>query len=48
LKLHLFFQREANEKGFQQVLWLYGDDDQLTEVGTMNIFVFFINDNGGI
>ncbi|XP_015523860.1 branched-chain-amino-acid aminotransferase, cytosolic [Neodiprion pinetum] len=39
-------QREALEKGLQQVLWLYGDDDQLTEVGTMNIFMFYINENG--
>ncbi|KAF4524679.1 hypothetical protein B566_EDAN009523 [Ephemera danica] len=32
--------------GLQQVLWLFGDDHQLTEVGTMNIFVLLINDNG--
>ena len=29
-----------------QVLWLYGDDHQLTEVGTMNVFMFWINDDG--
>lgn len=40
-------QREATEKGLQQVLWLYGDDIQLTEAGTMNIFMFYVNDNGG-
>lgn len=40
-------QREAASKGLQQVLWLYGDDHQLTEVGTMNIFMFWINDQGG-
>ncbi|XP_048511464.1 branched-chain-amino-acid aminotransferase, cytosolic isoform X2 [Athalia rosae] len=39
-------QREASEMGLQQVLWLYGDDNQLTEVGTMNIFMFYINDDG--
>ncbi|XP_034240326.1 branched-chain-amino-acid aminotransferase, cytosolic [Thrips palmi] len=39
-------QREATERGYQQVLWLYGEDEQLTEVGTMNIFLFFINDDG--
>lgn len=33
--------------GHQQVLWLYGEDHQLTEVGTMNIFVFLKNKNGG-
>lgn len=41
-------QSEANRRGRQQVLWLYGDDHQLTEVGTMNVFIFYINDNGGI
>ena len=40
-------QKVAEEKGHQQVLWLYGDDHQITEVGTMNIFVFMLNKNGG-
>lgn len=40
-------QREAASKGLQQVLWLYGHDHQLTEVGTMNIFMYWINDQGG-
>ncbi|XP_037826418.1 branched-chain-amino-acid aminotransferase, cytosolic [Lucilia sericata] len=39
-------QKEAAAKGLQQVLWLYGDDHQLTEVGTMNIFMFYVNDQG--
>lgn len=39
-------QKEASKKGLQQVLWLYGDDHQLTEVGTMNIFMFHINEQG--
>lgn len=39
-------QREAVEKGLQQVLWLYGDDHQITEVGTMNIFMVYVNDDG--
>ncbi|XP_043523275.1 branched-chain-amino-acid aminotransferase, cytosolic isoform X1 [Frieseomelitta varia] len=39
-------QKEAIEKGLQQVLWLYGEDNEVTEVGTMNIFMFFINDDG--
>lgn len=39
-------QREAIEKGLQQVLWLYGEENELTEVGTMNIFMFYINDDG--
>lgn len=40
-------QKQAIKKGLEQVLWLYGDDHQLTEVGTMNIFMYFINDLGG-
>lgn len=40
-------QKEASNKGLQQVLWLYGEDHQLTEVGTMNIFIYYINDKGG-
>lgn len=41
-------QKEAANKGLQQVLWLYGEDHQLTEVGTMNIFMLFVNENGGL
>ena len=37
-------QQNAVKEGCQQVLWLFGDDQQLTEVGTMNIFVYLIND----
>lgn len=40
-------QNKAIEKGRQQVLWLYGPDHQITEVGTMNIFVFYKNEFGG-
>lgn len=39
-------QKIAMEMGCQQVLWLFGDDHQLTEVGTMNLFVYWINENG--
>ncbi|KAK2712543.1 branched-chain-amino-acid aminotransferase, cytosolic-like [Artemia franciscana] len=39
-------QKVAEQSGHQQVLWLYGDDHQLTEAGTMNIFVFLKNKNG--
>ncbi|XP_059154408.1 branched-chain-amino-acid aminotransferase, cytosolic-like [Physella acuta] len=30
----------------QQVLWLFGEDHQMTEVGTMNLFVFWVNEKG--
>lgn len=39
-------QKEAADRGLQQVLWLYGPEHQITEVGTMNIFVLFINEKG--
>jgi len=39
-------QKAAERQGHQQVLWLYGDDHQLTEVGTMNIFIYMINKSG--
>eukprot|EP00118_Oscarella_pearsei_P025746 m.308699 g.308699 ORF g.308699 m.308699 type:complete len:386 (+) comp44534_c0_seq1:51-1208(+) len=42
----VFSQVEAEKMGCQQVLWLYGHDHQLTEVGTMNMFVFLKNERG--
>ncbi|XP_075838420.1 branched-chain-amino-acid aminotransferase, cytosolic isoform X1 [Microtus pennsylvanicus] len=42
----LLAQCEAAENGCQQVLWLYGKDDQITEVGTMNLFLYWINEDG--
>ncbi|KUI53132.1 Branched-chain-amino-acid aminotransferase, mitochondrial [Cytospora mali] len=32
-------QREAMSRGFQQNLWLFGEEEYVTEVGTMNMFV---------
>lgn len=43
----VYVQKEAIGKGLQQVLWLYGDDNELTEAGTMNVFIFILNDDGG-
>jgi branched-chain amino acid aminotransferase len=39
-------QTLAEKRGCDQVLWLYGNDQQITEVGTMNIFVHWINEEG--
>lgn len=39
--------RAAN-LGHQQVLWLFGPNHELTEVGAMNIFMVYINDQGGL
>lgn len=32
-------QLEASTRGFQQNLWLFGEEEYVTEVGTMNLFV---------
>ncbi|KAM3558942.1 hypothetical protein MY1884_003724 [Beauveria asiatica] len=32
-------QQEAASRGFQQNLWLFGEEEYVTEVGTMNMFV---------
>ncbi|XP_074050345.1 branched-chain-amino-acid aminotransferase, cytosolic isoform X2 [Macrotis lagotis] len=42
----IFAQNEALHHGCQQVLWLYGEDHQITEVGTMNLFLYWINEDG--
>jgi len=34
---------EAAQEGYSQVLWLFGENDEITEVGAMNIFFFLIN-----
>ncbi|XP_054158756.1 branched-chain-amino-acid aminotransferase-like [Oppia nitens] len=42
----LVVQKFAESMGHQQVLWLFGDDHQLTEIGAMNVFVYLVNDRG--
>eukprot|EP00002_Diphylleia_rotans_P037401 TRINITY_DN834_c0_g1_i1.p1 TRINITY_DN834_c0_g1~~TRINITY_DN834_c0_g1_i1.p1 ORF type:complete len:392 (+),score=106.34 TRINITY_DN834_c0_g1_i1:48-1223(+) len=39
-------QQEAAKSGYSQILWLYGEDHQVTEVGTMNMFVFWQRKDG--
>lgn len=34
-------QREAASRGYQQNLWLFGPEGNITEVGTMNVFFVF-------
>mmetsp|Transcript_39346 Transcript_39346/g.95220 ORF Transcript_39346/g.95220 Transcript_39346/m.95220 type:complete len:157 (+) Transcript_39346:722-1192(+) len=36
-------QAEATESGYSQVLWLFGENREVTEVGSMNLF-FLIKD----
>ena len=43
----IMIQKQAERLGLQQVLWLFGDDMKLTEVGTMNIFVAMLNKETG-
>jgi branched-chain amino acid aminotransferase len=40
-------QREAMSRGFQQNLWLFGEEEFVTEVGTMNFFVALKNKETG-
>eukprot|EP00501_MAST-03F_sp_TOSAG23-6_P001628 GSMAST32.ASY1.ANO1.1695.1 assembled CDS len=39
-------QTKATEDGYSQILWLFGDDHQVTEVGVMYVFFFFSNGSG--
>ncbi|KAJ2369308.1 branched-chain-amino-acid transaminase bat2 [Coemansia sp. RSA 2610] len=34
------------KRGYDQILWLLGDDHYVTEVGTMNFFIFWIDESG--
>jgi len=37
---------EAMKRGYSQILWVFGEDEQVTEVGAMNVF-FFLEKKGG-
>lgn len=37
---------EAAKKGFSQILWLLGPEHNITEVGTMNLFVLLKDEKG--
>ena len=39
-------QVQVAQRGYAQNLWLFGPNDDITEVGTMNLFLFWINDDG--
>jgi len=39
-------QEAAERAGHFHVLWLIGEDHQLTEIGIMNVFIFLENQNG--
>lgn len=40
-------QLEAASRGFQQNLWLFGEEKNITEVGTMNVFFAFKDSETG-
>ncbi|PAA92362.1 hypothetical protein BOX15_Mlig015936g7, partial [Macrostomum lignano] len=42
-----YVQLQAAAQGCQQVLWLYGPEHRLTEVGTMNLFIFWRSKDTG-
>lgn len=37
-------EQAAKSRGFQQLLWLFGEDDYITEAGTMNLFIVLRTD----
>ncbi|GAA6038396.1 hypothetical protein JCM8097_007628 [Rhodosporidiobolus ruineniae] len=39
-------QQKAAALGYQQILWLFGPEHKLTEVGTMNLFASFTRPDG--
>jgi len=39
-------QLDAAQQGYSSILWLFGEKQYVTEVGTMNMFVYWINDEG--
>jgi len=43
----IYVNKMAQAQGCQQVLWLYGEKRLITEVGTMNVFMYLKNKKGG-
>lgn len=39
-------QAAAGQKGYSQNLWIFGADHEVTEVGTMNLFLHWVNEQG--
>jgi len=44
----LSIQKDAMKRGFAQVLWLYGEERLITEVGAMNIMIVLRKEGGGL
>lgn len=43
----LLSQQLGKKQGYDQNLWLLGDDKKIMEVGTMNFFIVVQRDDGG-
>lgn len=39
--------RVVQKQGYEQILWLLGDDMKVTEAGAMNVFIVVKRDDGG-
>ena len=37
---------DAMAKGYSQILWVFGEDEHITEVGAMNVFFFIEKEDG--
>lgn len=37
---------EAAKRGYSQILWIFGPNDEVTEVGAMNVFFFLRKEDG--
>lgn len=42
----LYVGKQAEKQHCQQVLWLYGEDEMVTEVGAMNVMMYWTNKDG--
>jgi branched-chain amino acid aminotransferase len=38
---------EAQKRGYSQILWIFGEEEYVTEVGAMNVFFLFEKEGGG-
>lgn len=43
----IYTQKIALENDCQQIVWLFDRDEKWTEVGVMNVFIYWINEQGG-
>lgn len=44
--LVIYVTEQIKKQGCKTTLWLFGEDEKITEAGVMNFFMFFINDEG--